>query len=47
MGIEELEERVSAKHGRTAVDRTKLEACCEESLKIERRYHQIHVILFP
>ena len=33
IGIEELEEQVPARQGveHTAVDRTKLEACCEKS----------------
>ena len=37
-GIEELEEQVSAKVAEhTAVDRTKLETCCEKSLKSPSR----------
>ena len=36
--IEDLGEQVSAKGAEhTAVDRTKLESCCEKSLEVERR----------
>ena len=36
--VGELEEQVSAKGAEhTAVDRTKLESCCEKSLEVERR----------
>ena len=39
IGIEELEEQVSAKVAEhTAVDRTKLETCCEKSLKSPSRF---------
>ena len=46
IGMEEVAEQVSAKGGRThtAVDRSKLEACCDKSRNVERRSQQVHII---